>query len=161
MLDIWWHHRWRDITPGVGWVHFFRWEPVPYLSWMCVPTLVAVRRSTWSCRKKGGTHRQTDRQTTHCLSTRWNTLSAKLWNMFKALVNMTIILFMLPLHHCCWQVACFSRTHYKCLIYNLMHKIIRTYFIWFEHCAWELKHGQSSIQFWKLHFGDNFLPCEY
>ena len=48
-------------TPGVGWVNFFRWEPVPYLSeYVCQIRL----RSDGRVEKKGG---GTDRQTKgHC-----------------------------------------------------------------------------------------------
>ena len=46
------------ITPGVGWVNFFQLRMSPISTRICVPNLVAVRRS---CRKKKGGV-QTDRQ---------------------------------------------------------------------------------------------------
>ena len=60
MLDVRWRHRWRDIIPGVGWVNFFRWEPIPYLSeYVCQIWL----RSDGRVKKKGGTDRHTDKGT--------------------------------------------------------------------------------------------------
>ena len=51
----------QNITPGVGWVNFFRWEPVPYLSeYVCQIWL----QSDGRVEKGGG---GTDRQTNgHC-----------------------------------------------------------------------------------------------
>ena len=60
MLDVRRRRRWRDITPGVGWVNFFGWEPVPYLSEnVCQIWL----RSDGRVEKGWGGGVQTDRQT--------------------------------------------------------------------------------------------------
>ncbi len=61
MLHVRWRHRWRDITHEVRWVNFFKVRASPVSIRICMPNLVAVRRS---CRKKrGGTDRRPDRQT--------------------------------------------------------------------------------------------------
>ena len=45
---------------GVGWVNYFQLRMNPVSTRICVPNLVAVRRS---CRKRGGGYRQTDSRT--------------------------------------------------------------------------------------------------